>query len=127
MTYPTEFLSQAKTIGPTALKHPIYTFKVNLDLQRSESIGPNTNQRDVNLLHPDQHQTSPDLGRSQNTVRRLQNISWLPGMLAAGNVYINDDGTITAYGQAGQYLRENFTTGTYPLLTLTNAAPYTAP
>ncbi len=127
MTYPTEFNSQAKTIGPTNLKHPIYTFRVNLDVTATEAIGPNTNQVSPTLLQPDQYQSSPDLGRSQASVRDLQRLTWLPGLLAAGNVYINDDGTITAYGQQGFYIKNTYTTGPNPLMTLVNSPPYTSP
>lgn len=126
MTYPSEFRSSAKTVGSSAIKHPIYTFRVNLDLYKTESIGPNTNQREVTVLHPDSYVQSPDYGRTLKDPRNLHRISWIPGMLAAGNLDINDDGTITAYGQQGKYLLDTYTTGTNPLLTLTNSAPYTS-
>lgn len=126
MTYPTEFYDQSVSAGATNITHPIYTFKVNLDIQATELIGPSTNQREVTVLHPDQYQTSPDYGRSQQTIRKLQNHSWFAALNQAGNLYVNDDGTITVYGLAGAYLNRTFTTGTYPLLTLTNSAPYTS-
>lgn len=127
MTYPTEFNSQSKKGGPDNLKHPIYTFRVNLDVTTTEVVGPNTNPATVTPLQPDQYQTSPDLGRTQAAVRHLHRISWFPGLLAAGNLFINDDGTFTVYGQQGKYLVDTYTTGVNPLLTLTNAAPYTTP
>ncbi len=126
MTYPSQFNSQAKIVGERNIKHPIYTFKVNLDIQASESVGPRTNQKEVTLLHPDAHQTSGDLGRTQRTTRALQNLSWFPMMMQSGNLEINDDGTITVYGIEGKRLIDTYTTGTYPLLTLTNSAPYTS-
>lgn len=127
MTYPTEFYEQKLTIGPTNLKHPIYSFKLNLDVPSTEVIGPNTNQSTVTPLQPDQYQSSPDQGRVQATPRDLTRVTWLPGLLASGNVFLNDDGTITAYGMQGKYLKDNYTTGPNPLLTLTNSPPYTTP
>lgn len=124
MTYPTEFNNQSKTIGSSAILHPIYYFQINLDLNANELVGPVTNQQSVNVLHPDQHQTSPDLGRAQRAVRSLQNHSWFPTMLQAGNIDIRDDGTLVAYGSAGTYLKQQFTTGSNPLLTVLNDAPF---
>lgn len=124
MTYPTEFFDQAKTVGKSGLKHPYYTFSVNLDLYTTEVVGSGGNMKTITVLHPDQHQSSPDLGRTQRAVRDLQRTTWFPGMLAAGNIEINDDGTITAYGQQAKYLLDTYTTGANPLLTLTNSAPY---
>jgi hypothetical protein len=126
MTYPTEFQDQNKTIGSSAILHPIYYFQVNLDLNESEVFGPVTNQSTVRILHPDQHQTSPDLGRTQRVVRKLQNLSWFATMSAAGNLEVRDDGTLIAYGQNGTYLKNNFTSGSAPLLTVLNAAPFTS-
>jgi hypothetical protein len=125
MTFPTEFNSQSKVIGNSSIKHPIYTFRVNLDLQIAESVGPNTNAHTGTVLHPDAYQTSGDLGRSNRTTRALQNISWFPMMSQSGNLEINDDGTITVYGVEGKRLLDTYTTGSNPLLTLTNSAPYT--
>lgn len=127
MTYPSEFIPQKVVSGDTLIKHPIYTFQVNLDLQVSEAIGPNTNQRVGMVLHPDAHQTSPDLGRSQRTTRALQNLSWFPTLYQSGNLEINDNGTITVYGLQGKHLVDTYTTGSNPLLTLTNSPPYTSP
>lgn len=126
MTIPSEFYSQSKTVGSTSIKHPIYTFKVNLDVNLTEDIGPNTNLRSGTILHPDMHQTSGDLGRAQITTRALQRLSWFPMMQQAGNIEINDNGTIIAYGIQGKRLLDTYTTGTNPLLTLTNSAPYTS-
>jgi hypothetical protein len=49
--------------------HPAITFRVNLELNRTEDFGPNTNQRDVAPLHPDAHQNSPDRGRTEKSNR----------------------------------------------------------
>jgi hypothetical protein len=135
MTYPTEFRNEAKTVGDSVsdngltpnMTHPVYSFVVNLDLTTTEVIGPVTNQLTVTVLHPDMYQSSPDLGAAQRAVRTLQRYSWFPGLLASGNLDIKDDGTITAWGAQGKYLKDTYTTGVNPLLTLTNDAPYTTP
>lgn len=126
MTYPTEFRTQAKTVGPTQIKHPIYTFRVNLDRLRNEAVGPNTNQKSVNLLHPDMHTSSPDQGRTNAAQHQRSNIAVLPGLFPGVRFDINDDGTITAYGQQAVYLKTTFADVENPLLTLTNSAPYTS-
>lgn len=126
MTYPTEFRTQTKTVGPTQITHPIYTFKVNLDRLRNEVVGPNTNQKSVNLLHPDMHQTSPDRAQSQMAQHQKSNIAWLPSLFPGTNFDINDDGTITAYGQQAAYLKQTYADVENPLLTLINSPPYTS-
>lgn len=120
MTYPDQFVSQAVTVGDSNIKHPYYTFTVNLGIGITEAVGPNTNQKNGTVLHPDQCQTSPDLGRSQRTARFIQNLSWFPAINQSGNLEINNNGTITVYGMQGKYLKDNFTTGSNPLLTLTS-------
>lgn len=49
--------------------HPEIKFKVNLELNREEAFGPNTNQTDVAPLHPDTYQNSPDQGRTEKANR----------------------------------------------------------
>lgn len=126
MTIPSDFNDQSKVVGETNINHPIYTFRVNLDINASEAVGPNTNQRSVTLLHPDVCQSDIATGRAQRTTRALQRMTWFPMLSQAGNVEINDDGTITVYGIEGKRLIDTYTTGTNPLLTLTNSAPYTS-
>lgn len=118
MTYPTEFFDQNKTIGSSSIKHPVYTFQVNINLNSNEAIGPVTNQSFVSVLHPDLYQSSPDLGRAQKVVRHLQNTTWFATEHAAGNIEIKDNGTIVVYGSHGTYLKNTFTVGNNPLLTL---------
>jgi len=107
------------TIGSTDITHPIITFKVSLDRLRDEQIGPNTNAKSVNLLHPDLHD-EPDRGRVNSVNHDTQKISWLPGFLAAENIFENDDGTFTAHGQKATYLLNTYTTGANPLLEVTS-------
>jgi hypothetical protein len=127
MTYPTEFRTQSKTIGSSAILHPIYVFSISLDRLKSETFGPNTNSRSVNLLHPDLSNQSPDYGNTLLSGHDLvKKHSWIAGFLRAENIDINDDGTITAYGQKGQYLKERFADVANPILTVLNYAPYTS-
>jgi len=124
MTIPTDFRTQSKTIGGVGITHPIYVFKINLDRLRSELIGPNTNQRDVTQLHPDMYNSSPDRGLASSLIHQRNNIGWLATMFPGVNIDINDDGTITAYGEQANYLKRKFADVANPSLTLINFAPY---
>jgi hypothetical protein len=92
---------------------PEITFKVNLARLTQEKIGPNTNQQSVTLLHPDQYCNAGnvDAARTATTVRDLQKISWLPGLLASENINQIDDVTFTAYGAKAIYLRDTYAAG----------------
>lgn len=125
MTIPTDYRSQSKVIGNSNIKHPIYTFRVNLDRLTSETIGPNTNSRSVNILHPDMYSNSPDSGRTSAAQHQTGNVSWLPCLFPGMNIDINDNGTITAYGMQAAYLKKTYADVADPLLTITNSAPYT--
>lgn len=127
MAIPGEYYDESKTIGSSAIKHPIYTFAVNLDRLKSELIGPNTNQSSQAVLHPDRYDSSADRGIENSAQHQTQNTSWLPGFLRGDNVVIHDNGTITAYGQKAVYLKKTYADVANPLLTLTNSAPYTSP
>lgn len=126
MTFPTEFRTNTKEVGKSGVTHPIYTFRVNLDRLTNERVGPNTNSRNVGVLHPDMHVNSPDLGRAQAAQHQTGNVSWLPTLFPGMNIDINDDGTITAYGQQAVYLKKTYADVENPLLTLTNSPPYTS-
>lgn len=108
----------SRTVGCDAITHPIITFSVNLERPTDELVGPKTNQKSVNLLHPDMHDSSPDRGRTNAAQHDVQRISWLPGFLAAENLTLEDDDTIVAYGQKATYLKKTYTTGTNPRLTV---------
>lgn len=127
MTIPSEYRSTNVTVGDSAIKHPIYTFRVNLDRNTSESVGPNTNLRSGTVLHPDMHCTSADRGVTRAAQHKAGNVSLIPGFLRGENVVVNDDATITAYGQKAIYLKQTYADVDNPLLTLTNSAPYTSP
>lgn len=126
MTIPTEYRSQTKTIGDSNIKHPIYTFTVNLDRLLSEKIGPNTNVRSVNVLHPDMYSNSPDSGRTSAANHATGNVSFMSCLFPGMHIDINDNGTITAYGAQAVYLKKTYADVENPLLTLTNSAPYTS-
>ncbi len=127
MTLPTDFRSNIKVVGDSAIKHPIYVFRVNLDRLNSEKIGPKTNSSSVNLLHPDMSNQSADYGRTLLSAHDgVAKHSWLPGFLRGQNIDINDDGTITAYGQQAVYLKKNYGNTENPVLTIINHSPYTS-
>lgn len=98
--------------------HPVITFSVNLDLNQSEPFGPKTNLSTVAILHPDMHDTSADRGRTNKGYHKDQITTFIPGILCGENVVKNDDGTFTAYGQKATYIKNTYTTGTNPLLSV---------
>lgn len=99
-------------------KHPIITFRVNLDNPSTEQIGPNTNARTTDVLHPDMHDSSPDRGYTHSVNHKTQFSSFFPGFLVGENIIKNDDDTITVYGQKATYLKNTYTTGDNPLLSV---------
>lgn len=125
MTIPSDFRATSATIGSSAITHPIYTFTINLDRLKSETVGPSTNQRTGTVLHPDSYQKSPDRSQAMISQHAAGNISLIPTLLGA-NIQMNDNGTITAYGQHAVYLKKTYADVANPLLTLTNSAPYTS-
>lgn len=126
MTIPTDFNDNATTIGSENIKHPIYTFRVVLDRLRNENVGPNTNSRSVNLLHPDMYDSSANRGRTNSANHQTQFSSFFPGLTGSENIRQNDDGTFTAYGSKAAYLKKTYVDIANPLLEITNDAPYTS-
>lgn len=127
MAIPADFNDNATTVGSENIKHPIYTFRFKLDRLKSENIGPNTNSRSVNVLHPDMHDNSPDRGTSHAANHQTQFVTFLPGLTAGENLRFNDNGTFTAYGSKAAYLKKNYVDIAEPILEITNSAPYTSP
>ena len=125
MAFPTEFLDNGTVVGDSNIKHPIYTFKVLMVRQLEETIGPMTNSKDVSVLHPDRHDNSPDRGNANAANHQTQYQPYIPGFLRGNNIVRNDDGTFTAYGAQGTYLKVNYADITNPLLELQNSPPYT--
>ena len=101
-------------------KHPIITFSVNLGRFSEEKVGPITNSRNVNLLHPDMHDNDQDRGRTNSANHATQFSSHIPGLTAGENRKLSDDGSFTAYGLRADYLRRTLTTGDNPYLTATS-------
>jgi len=126
MAIPSEYNDKAASVGCSNIKHPIYTFKVLMNKRREETIGPLTNAKSVNLLHPDMHVNSPDEGRANEANHETQFRPFIPGFLRGQNITRNDDGTFTAYGQLGTYLKTQYADIDNPLLELQNSAPYTS-
>lgn len=127
MTIPTGHNDSVSVVGDSNIKHPIITFRVLMVRQTSESIGPMTNQRDVNLLHPDMHDNSPDRGNTNSANHQTQFSPLIPGILRGSNIVRNDNGTFTVYGQQAVYLKEQYADIANPLLEVTNSPPYTTP
>lgn len=124
MAIPSEYNDNAGTIGSNNTKHPIYTFKVLMVRQRNETIGPITNAKSVNLLHPDMHDSDPDRGVTNAANHQTQFQPFIPGYLSGQNIVRNDDGTFTAYGQLGTYLKTEYADIDNPLLEVQNSPPY---
>ena len=99
-------------------KSPIITFTVNLARNASESIGPITNAKDTGMLHPDRHDSDQDRGYAAQVQHDSLRSTYLPGFLTGENIIANNDGTITAYGLKAQYLKDTYTTGNNPILTV---------
>ena len=127
MAFPTEFEDNGTSIGSTNIKHPIISFRVLVKRQLEEKIGPITNQKNVSVLHPDQHDNSADRGRINSANHENQYEIFIPGFLRGNNIIRNADGTFTAYGQQAVYLKQQYADIENPLLEVTNSAPFTSP
>lgn len=127
MAFPTEFDDNAASVGSTNIKHPIITFRVLMNRQSQEAIGPITNQKNVTMLHPDMHDNDADRGRLNSENHETQFRPYIPGFLRGSNIVRNDNGTFTAYGQQAVYLKQQYADIANPLLEVTNTAPFTAP
>ena len=125
MAIPTEYNDNPTVVGATNIKHPIITFKVLMQRQAQESIGPITNLKTGTVLHPDMHDNDPDRGRTNSENHETQFSPYIPSTVA-GNIVRNDDNTFTAYGQVASYLKTEYADIDNPLLEVQNAAPYTS-
>ena len=94
--------------------YPTITFRVNLELKSEEQIGPNTNEKDVSILHPDLHQNSADRGRLEKSNRVNTRSSWNPGLLGAKNWALKDGDEFTQHGQQALYTRDTYAIGFAP-------------
>lgn len=127
MAFPTEFDDNVASVGSTNIKHPIITFRVLMDRQSQEAIGPITNQKNVSMLHPDMHDNSADRGRLNSENHKAQYHPYIPGFLRGSNIVRNDNGTFTVYGQQAVYLKQQYADIANPLLEVTNSPPFTTP
>lgn len=99
-------------------KHPVIVFRANLTAPATEQIGPNTNARTTGVFSPDTFQTSPDQGRTENSNRASLKSSWIPGLLDGENRVLKNGDTFTLSGEKAVYVKNTYTTGTNPLLTI---------
>lgn len=89
---------------------PSITFRVNLALLSSEDLGANTNSSSPAMLHPDQHQSSPDNGRFENANRVNTRSTWFPNQLL-GNRPLKHGDEFTVNGLKALYIRDNYAAG----------------
>ena len=94
--------------------HPTLTFTVNLTLSTQEAIGPITNSHDEAVLHPDQYQIDPDVGRLATAQRVNDLVTWLPGLFAGNNINLKHGDSFTTYGSQAIYLRDMYGIGYAP-------------
>jgi len=91
----------------SAPKHPVYTFRVNLQTVDF-----------LSFLIPDRYQSDQDLGLTEGENHKFNRSTWLPGLTGGDNIVKNHDDTFTVYGMQAQYLKDTYTTGENPVLTL---------
>jgi len=85
--------------------HPEITFRVNLELTRTEKFGPNTNIKDQFVLHPTTYQSSPDRGRTE----KANFVNTRSGFAGAAE---GVNGTeFTLYGEQALYVRNTYVAG----------------
>ena len=126
MTIPSDYQTDQQYTSATNLLHPIITFRVVLNRQAQESVGPITNSRTGTVLHPDAYQSSGDLGRTNAAQHEAQFRQLLPGLLGGSNITHNDDGTFTVTGRQAVYLKTQYADIDNPLLVVINDPPYTS-
>jgi len=103
-------------------QHPIITFQVNLEIQSTEKVGPNTNLVNPHMLNPFRYQNDQD-----NAVTEQSNLKntiglWLPGLLGGENLagtmgvvnkrdLLHHGDQFTLYGQKATYVANTYTNG----------------
>jgi len=93
--------------------HPSITFRVNLALSSSETIGPSTNSDNPSMLHPTQHQNSPDNGRVEESNLKNTRVTWLPSQLL-NNRQLKHGDEFTVSGLKALYIRDMYASGYAP-------------
>lgn len=89
---------------------PSITFRVNMSLLSNENFGAMTNSSNPSILHPDQHQNSPDRGRAESTYRANTRSAWLPSQIH-GNRQLKHGDEFTVNGMKAIYIRDNYAVG----------------
>lgn len=94
---------------------PVITFRVNLTLPHFDYLGPNTNERVVDNLSPDQYDNSPDRGRAASAAR-INNISTLTQMMLPGvSRMLKHGDEFTLNGKQAVYVRNTYAVGYAPV------------
>lgn len=88
------------------VKHPSYTFRLNSTVDL------------IHYLHPDRHQSDQDRAQDEANQHAVLRSTWLPGLLRGENHVLNSDDTFTVYGAKAVYLKNTYTTGANPLLSV---------
>lgn len=88
-------------------KHPVYTFRANLQT--------------VNVLShlpPDRYDNDQDRGLENALAHKSRRSTWIPGLTAGENRVLSDGGEITVSGLKAQYIKDVYTVGDNPILEL---------
>ena len=93
--------------------HPSFTFLVNLELLKTEAIGPKTNSISPAMLHPSRHQDDQDNAQLEQANFKTTRSTWKPGLLGLNRV-LRDGDTFTVTGHKGIYLRDMYAVGFAP-------------
>ena len=92
--------------------HPSISFRVNLELHRTEAVGPKTNLVNPHILHPSAHQDSPDIGRAEQNNFKLTRSVWLESSVAGGRIRnLKHGDEFTVNGMKALYLRDHYVAG----------------
>ena len=108
-------MSQTNDSQPSV---PTIVFSINLTPAPTMVIGPLTNQRTVGVVSPDRFQSSPDQALIDEAARKNYISAWLPGLLGEENRKLKSGDTFTVKGAKAVYIKNMYTTGTNPLLTV---------
>lgn len=88
---------------------PEITFEVDLTLRKTEQIGPNTNARDVRVLHPDRHTSYQDMAITSIDQRQDHLSAALSGLNIRGLGHqVKHGDQFTLYGMDAIYVRDMY-------------------
>lgn len=104
-------------MASTNLSHPVFTFEVNLELNRTEKFGPLTNETDNTPHHPDYF--TPDLD-AQKDIMHPDRKNHRTGLLGVNGTTASINGmnfkhgdTFTLYGLEAIETRKKYVAGTW--------------